>query len=86
MGQGKTWVAILLAEWHATKNKKVCIVVLDKPIQKQFQAHLIHYCSDLVDVRRAKMLDCNYHADVFICDEADELIETCAVNFTQAKH
>jgi len=86
MGQGKTWVALLLAEWHASKGRKVCIVVLDKPIQKQFQAHLTHYCSNLVEVRQVKMLDCNYQADVFICDEADELIEKCAVFFSQVKN
>ena len=32
------------------------------------------------------MLDCEYQADVFICDEADELIEKCAVIFSQAKN
>jgi hypothetical protein len=32
------------------------------------------------------MLDCEYSADVFICDEADELIENCAVIFSQAKN
>ena len=32
------------------------------------------------------MLDCEYQADVFICDEADELIDNCAVIFSQAKH
>ena len=85
MGQGKTWVALLLAEWHAKKNKKVCIVTLNRTIQKQFQALLIHYCSNSVDVRRAKMLDFDYQADVFICDEADELIEKCAVIFSQVK-
>jgi hypothetical protein len=32
------------------------------------------------------MLDCEYQADVFICDEADELIENCAVFFRQVKN
>ena len=60
-------------------------MVLDKPIQKQFQAHIMNFCSIGVDVRRAKMLDCEYQADVFICDEADELIENYAVIFHQSK-
>ena len=32
------------------------------------------------------MLDCEYNADVFICDEADEQIEKRAVVFSQAKN
>ena len=31
------------------------------------------------------MLQCDYQADVFICDEADELIDKCAVVFSQQK-
>ena len=44
------------------------------------------HCSNVVDARQAKMLGCEYQADVFICDEADELIEKCAVVFSQVKN
>ena len=64
----------------------MCIVVLDRPIQKQFQALIMTHCSNVVDARQAKMLGCEYQADVFICDEADELIEKCAVVFSQVKN
>ena len=61
-------------------------MVLDRPIQKQFQALIMTHCSNVVDARQAKMLGCEYQADVFICDEADELIEKCAVVFSQVKN
>ena len=42
----------------------------------------MHYCPEGVEVRQAKMLDCENKADVYICDEADELVEKCAVVFS----
>ena len=78
-GQGKTFVALLLAERHLREGKSVTIVVPDKVSVGQFEHYVADYCQENISVMRAKDLTYSHKSDVFICDESDLLLNKYAV-------
>jgi len=55
-GQGKTFLALLLAERHARDDKVVCIVVPDPVSYDQYQQQIFNYCDESVRVLTARDL------------------------------
>ena len=85
-GQGKTFVALLLAERHRSEKKTVTIVVPDKISVSQFEGYTLAYCSEHISTIRAKDLKSTHKSDVFICDESDLLLNKHVVSFAQLPH
>ena len=83
-GEGKSFVILLLAVYHARfQNKVVCIVVPNRLLYKQMKQDLDLYVADkgvliqIVSLLKHEAKD----ADVFICDEFDYMLEKEAVTF-----
>ena len=80
-GQGKTYIAILLAKLHASRGEKACIVVHSNLAKVQYMQILNKYEHEGVHVMEACRLkaDADYHA--YILDESDELLINHAAHF-----
>ena len=82
-GQGKTFIAILLAKNHADRGEKVCIVVHSNLAKVQYMQILNKYRFNGIDVLEARRLKADSKYTVYILDEADELLTNHAVYFDQ---
>ena len=78
-GQGKTFLALLLAQYHSSQDKRVMIVVPSYILKQQFETYVNKFLDKNVLVVEPKNLYYKEKVDVFICDEADLLLEKHAV-------
>ena len=82
-GQGKTFIAILLAKNHADHGEKPCIVVHSNLAKVQYMQILRKYHLTGIDVLEARRLKADSKFTVYVLDEADELLTNHAVYFEQ---
>ena len=82
-GQGKTFIAILLAKNHSDHGEKVCIVVHTMLAKVQYMQILNKYRFNGIDVLEARRLKADSKYTIYILDEADEQLTNHAVHFEQ---
>ena len=84
-GQGKTYIAILLAKFHASRGESACIVVHSNLAKVQYMQILNKYEHEGVHVKVACRLKADADYDTYILDESDELLLNHAAYFIQPK-
>ena len=82
-GQGKTYIAILLAKIHASRGQKACIVVHSNLAKVQYMQILNKYEHEGVHVMEACRLKAEADYHTYILDESDELLLNHSVHFVQ---
>ena len=84
-GQGKTYIAILLAKLHASRGESACIVVHSRLAKVQYMQILNKYEHEGVHVKEACRLKAEAGYHTYILDESDELLLNHAAFFVQPK-